>query len=143
MNWLQVPTYSASMMGTVKPLKFMHLKSKTIIGARMNLELKLKKLIRIAFKDLLMPFRIPLMLILLILPLNSTLCNLWKMSTFTTLDIVAKILTPNQMLITTLQRFVLLKFDSNSRGFQYPEFESLVQKENETIFNFQTLPLPD
>ena len=50
MNWLQDPTYSASMMGIVKPLKFMHLKSKTIIGARMNLELKLKKLIRIAFK---------------------------------------------------------------------------------------------
>ena len=83
------------MMATVKPQKFMQLKSKTIIGARTNSELKLKKLIMIVFKDLLMPFLILLMLILLILPLNSTLCNLWKMSTFTILAIVVKILTPN------------------------------------------------
>ena len=89
------PTYLASMMGTVKPQKFMQLKSKTIIGARMNLEPKLKKLIMIVFKDLLMPFLILLMLILLILPLNSTLYNLWKMYMSTTLGIVAKILIPN------------------------------------------------
>ena len=89
------PTYSASMTGTVKPLKFMQLKLKTIIGERMISDIKLKKLIRIAFKDLLTPFLILLMLILLILPLNSMLCNLWKMSTFTTLAIVANILIPN------------------------------------------------